>query len=673
MLGLPVARAEAALRWQGEMVALDLGALSAAEASTLSSAYAEEVALALDIASAEVFDLSGRSARVTLADASPMPADNVTTSLDAQGLTTTATARSGATSVAMDRTARWPSTSRRTTSDRLSPPPTPARPPTTHAPVNISNPLRPLRGVCYGALPCTSRGCNGSGIPSEDMVQVGYQAQWGAEGRDDLGVMARLGANAVRLYHSLGLSVDKDHSAFLDYAGRHGITVLPGYHTELANDPTECPDFDCFDTWKEATLQGFRHGYKQGDEWHAAIGGLVLLNEPDFFEGAPKCKGRGALCHVKASISALDGLLAAEKEANITSTERVKLTIAWSFAMRTSIDGKVSGPGLFGFQDIVAGVTDPSIAGYTPRATLEELGAAFRTRWVHSLNTQAPWSFVRDVIGQNYEQFLPIPWFIGEYGANGQPKSVIQRDLVVMQREVEKEGAFLGVAFFQFQTAYFKGGSEMNFGLFELQKGEAVTETAPVCDRVARDCRAWPVHCLAPELSFLPGSLSRRASAVASAWGGVVDVSRGRCGHGRRLLSTERRVTSLACELHLRHASSSEVSLAALRGDDFAWRLVTRTIAELGVNSAAVTGELRWKGDTSDVEASTEEDSEESFFAWLQGVVLDVFPSKTTGLAAVLASVFGSIASCFLIATYRHRRAMKAQPTDEAAAETPSV
>merc|ERR1719221_1030400 len=241
-----------------------------------------------------------------------------------------------------------------------------------------------------------------------------------------------------------------------------------------------------------------------------------LANEPDFFESSPKCAGRGSLCHVKASLSALDGVLAAEKEAGLTSTDRVKLTIAWSFAMRTSIDGKVKGPGIFGFQDIVAGVADPQLAGYSPRSSLEELSEAFRTRWVHSLNTQAPWSFVGEMVRQNYDQFLPTPWFIGEYGANGQPESVIRGDLEAMQREAEEGGAFIGVSFFQFQTAYFKGGSELNFGLFEL-KTEKVSETASICDRVARSCRSWPVHCLNPDLSFLYNSLERRAYAVAEA------------------------------------------------------------------------------------------------------------------------------------------------------------
>jgi len=354
-----------------------------------------------------------------------------------------------------------------------------------------------------------------------------------------------------------------------DYAGSQGITVLPGYHTELANERTECPDFDCYETWKEATLQGFQNGYTQDGEWHAAIGGLVLLNEPDFFESSPKCRGRGALCHLKASLSALDGVLAAEKQAGLTSTHRVKLTVAWSFASRTSIDGKVSGPGLFGFQDIVAGIANPQLAEYTPRASLEDLAEAFRTRWVHCLNTQAPWSFVGDMIGHSYDQFLPTPWFIGEYGANGQPESVIRGDLEAMQAVAEEGGPFIGVSFFQFQTAYFKGGSEMNFGLFELQ-GNRVLDTSPVCDRVARSCRSWPVHCLSPELSFLPGSMGRRAHAVAAAWGGAADVSSSVCSNERRLTNTQPVATQVACDVRLGSSATVKSSLATLGSDDFA-------------------------------------------------------------------------------------------------------
>lgn len=299
-----------------------------------------------------------------------------------------------------------------------------------------------------------------------------------------------------------------------------GLNVMPGYHTESSNYPGHCPEFDCFATWKAATLQGFEHGFQRGDSWHPAVAALILLNEPDFFESAPKCQPQGAWCRVKAAISALDGVLAAEKEAGV-SAGIVKFTVTWSFAMRESIDGKMTGPGSYGFQDMVAVVEDPQLTNYTPRAPLKILQEAFRSRWIHGLNTQSPWSFVRDVISQNYDQFLPIPWFIGEYGGNGQDEDLIRADLQSMQSKAREDDSFLGAAFFQFQTTYWKGGAEMNFGLFGLGDDQ-IGETGEVCEL---GCRTWPVHCLTTKLTWLPGSKANRARAVATAWGGSIDHS----------------------------------------------------------------------------------------------------------------------------------------------------
>merc|ERR1712038_1018385 len=211
--------------------------------------------------------------------------------------------------------------------------------------------------------------------------------------------------------------------------------------------------------------------------------------------------------------------------------------------MRTSIDGKLTGPGSYGFQDMVAVIDDPQVAQYTPRATLGELQEAFRTRWVHGLNTQSPWNFVRDVVSQDYSRFLPIPWFIGEYGGNGQDEDVIRADLESMQEYAAESDLFLGAAFFQFQTTYWKGGAEMNFGLFGLGD-EQIGETGEVCEA---GCRTWPVHCLTTNLSWLPGSKAKRARAAASAWGGSIRDS-SLCSQDRRL---EEAVTGtkLACQI----------------------------------------------------------------------------------------------------------------------------
>jgi len=315
---------------------------------------------------------------------------------------------------------------------------------------------------------------------------------------------------------------------------------------------------------------------------------LILLNEPDFFDSAPKCQPQGAWCRVKAALSALDGVLAAERESGV-SAGRVKLTVTWSFAMRESIDGKVTGPGSYGFQDMVAAVENPKIAHYNPRASLGELQTAFMTRWIHGLNTQSPWNFVRDVISQDYDQFLPIPWFIGEYGGNGQEEDVIRADLQSMQELALDSDSFLGAAFFQFQTTYWKGGAEMNFGLFGLGDDQ-IGETGEVCEL---GCRTWPVHCLTTKLSWLPGTKAARARAVAAAWGGSIDHS--------ALCSSERRLgssvigTKLSCQIRST-AVGGDVSAvaAALDTAPFSQRIILR-IRELSVGSAT-EGALILKG-----------------------------------------------------------------------------
>mmetsp|Transcript_57831 Transcript_57831/g.108364 ORF Transcript_57831/g.108364 Transcript_57831/m.108364 type:complete len:491 (-) Transcript_57831:384-1856(-) len=397
---------------------------------------------------------------------------------------------------------------------------------------NDMPPLAPLRAIAYGALPCVSptaaewaqemQSCNHYGLPSEDMLQEGYSMQWGAEGRNDLGRMKALGANAVRLYHSLGLDSEGSHQGFLDRARDLQLNVMPGYDS---SESKACDDFDCFDGWKSATLKGFAQGFAMDGQWHPAVSALILLNEPDFFEHDPLCKGRGAFCRVRAVLSAFDGVLAAEEEAKV-EPGRVKLTVTWSFAMRTSIDNVVQGPGTFGFQDMVAVVKDPSLVDYTPRTALDKIQSEFAKRWVHGLNTQAPWTFVSDFVSQHYRKygFGDLPWFIGEYGANGQPEDVIISDLKSMDRQAEDNSLFLGAAFFQFQTAYSKGGSELNFGLYSLGNRK-LGMTGEVCDRRS-PCMSWPVFCLSIDLPWFEAQpqLGKRAKAVADAWGGEAFV-----------------------------------------------------------------------------------------------------------------------------------------------------
>merc|ERR1712050_453299 len=371
-----------------------------------------------------------------------------------------------------------------------------------------------------------------------------------------------------------GLDIKRDHGSFLDYSQKLALNIMPGYHLDPSNIHAQCPDFDCYDYFRKATIRGFENGFRKGSSWHPAVAALMLLDEPDGLGNLPECHPQGGLCRVKASVSALDGVLAAEREQGVEAG-RVRLAVTWSFATKTSVDGKVSGPGNYGFQDMVAVMRNPQIAHYTPRASLEDLQEAFQTRWMHGLNTKSPWNFVRDVIEKDYRQFLPIPWFIGEYGASGRDEAAIQADLESMTAHALSGHAFVGSAFLQFQTNYLKGGAAMDFGMFGLGEN-VVGQTSEVCEP-GHGCRSWPVHCLTTDLHWLSGSKAHRATAVASAWGGSID-HHSLCSGGRRLNSGG---TKLGCQIRAgAYAQGARAAAAVLSTAAFSHQIQSR-IAEV--------------------------------------------------------------------------------------------
>jgi len=383
-------------------------------------------------------------------------------------------------------------------------------------------PLQPITGVSYNPLPILDAEAQ---LPSADMAQAGYAPQWGPKGRDDLGTIKQLGSNAVRLYAALGIESDHDHGAFLDRAKELGLHVLAGFYT-----PNKCENFDCFDAWKAGALAGFKKGFVKDGAWHPAIAAVVLMDEPDLlnFGGNPPpvCPdGEQAKCRVKASLSALDGLLAAEKEQGVDPSG-VNLTIVWSSNIQDSIDNVIKqGIGYFGFQDMKAGTADPSIAGYTPRTANNSLKTAFDKRWVHGMSTHAPWSFVKEKVLSEYEKlnFGPTPWFIGEFrGSDDQGHGQIAEDLQAMKKEAAKGGLFQGTVFYQFQTDHVLPGANL-YGMFDL--GNTTVSPGTTDDVCAEDintrvpvCAQWKVFCLDPA-----AAVNTRASAAATAWGGKVE------------------------------------------------------------------------------------------------------------------------------------------------------
>jgi len=347
------------------------------------------------------------------------------------------------------------------------------------------------------------------------MLQEGYAPLWGAApGRDDLRVIRGLGANSIRLYHSIGLDGPGNHGLFLDRAQSLGLDVMPGYHTYNAIYGG-CPHFDCYETWRSYTLKAFSQGFRSGNGWHPAVSVLLLFNELDFF------RAHGPTAHARSLVSALDGVLAAERESGVEAG-RVKLSIAWSNSPGQSLDGKVSGFAIWAFQDVAFSIYNPAKLQYSPRTPQAVMEEAFRTRWAHSINVQTPG--ILGYMAQHYYQFEPIPWFIGEYGANGLPRETIMSELATMDDSARNStNPFMGMAFFQFQTAYFKGGSEMNFGLFRLGDRQ-IGETGDVCDK-GTACSRFPVWCLTTDRGSLPEFVQGRADAVALAWNGMINGS----------------------------------------------------------------------------------------------------------------------------------------------------
>lgn len=354
------------------------------------------------------------------------------------------------------------------------------------------------------------------------MVQAGYEAQWGANGRDDLGTISLLGGNAVRLHSSIGLDYQHKHDGFLDRAEEVGIHVIPGYHTQML-----CDEFDCFNSWKDATKQAWQKGYMKDKKWHPAISMIVVQEEPDVMnfggsEDPPTCSSKPEnKCWIKAMLSAIDGVLMAEKEQGITAANGANLpnlTVAWSMGSRDSIDGKFTEAiGYFGFQDTVLGISDPvKIAGYHPKIGVDALKHAFETRWTHSMNVYSSWEFIKGKVGPIYKSFEPTPWAIMRFDLNTKEPSDVSADLTSIDQEAQSPGSyFVGATTYTFQKKYEEAAA--TDGIFKLGAGTApMTKTGAVCEEDPRTkasvCKAWPVHCLQDSL----------ASAVAGAWGGAV-------------------------------------------------------------------------------------------------------------------------------------------------------
>jgi len=193
--------------------------------------------------------------------------------------------------------------------------------------------------------------------------------------------------------------------------------------------------------------------------------------------------------------------LEAEKEANV-SGNLINFTASFSYAICTACPKYSYRPLLGQIDTLTDAMFFPEKYNYAPRNNLTE---AFLTRWTNSFNTQNPASDMRPQWLNIYEQKYPgTPIFIAEYNKPGLP---LTDDITDILSLAAASNLFRGISFFQYQVAYWKGGSEEAFGLFGL--GNTSIAEMPY---FGMDYKVW---CLKPALpksassQSLPASLSQ--------------------------------------------------------------------------------------------------------------------------------------------------------------------
>jgi len=362
-------------------------------------------------------------------------------------------------------------------------------------------------GISYGPVPLTGPQ-GGSQLPEDDWMCGEAVPMWGRAGRGDLRHIRRLGANAVRLY---GNNPNNDHTTFLDEAHMEGLEVLPGMsdfpYFQQAVGNCQQTNYDCFTQVKPLYGANLQKGFLVLDKtYHPALRVVNILNEPDL-KMPPNAVNGGADGPIKMSkaiISAFDAMLEAEKEAGVVGP-LINFTATFSYAICNSCTRFSGKPALGQIAALQDAMYHPENYDYTPR---NNITAAFEARWVHSFNTQNPATDLQHQFLDDYNLAFPqTPVYIGEYHRVGANQT---QDLSMILEMASRNILFQGISFFQYQVAYWKGGSELAFGMMGL--GSDVLAEMPYFGS------RYDVHCLDPVTDSASGGLM--ADAVAHVYDG---------------------------------------------------------------------------------------------------------------------------------------------------------
>eukprot|EP00437_Effrenium_voratum_P004966 CAMPEP_0181426298 /NCGR_PEP_ID=MMETSP1110-20121109/15591_1 /TAXON_ID=174948 /ORGANISM="Symbiodinium sp., Strain CCMP421" /LENGTH=693 /DNA_ID=CAMNT_0023549489 /DNA_START=33 /DNA_END=2114 /DNA_ORIENTATION=+ len=312
-----------------------------------------------------------------------------------------------------------------------------------------------LKGISYGPSPLKAAGK----LPNDDFMSDSAKAQWSTSGRGDLAIMKKLGANAVRLY---GNDPQEDHSAFLDEAQKQGLQVIPGMsdypYTQMPGN-CQSTDYNCYSQIKEQYKSNLQKGFLDKDgAYHPALKTVIVINEPDL-----KIPGESKPTEFsRAIVSAIDGMLDAEKEAGAKSN-LVNFTATFSFGVCTACKGSKNKPSLGQMLELQRAMENPEAYGYKAK---NDLAKVYQTRFTNSFNTNNPATDIQPLFLNDYEaNFKSTPVFIGEYHST---MVSIGKDLTTILEVADKSSSLVGISFFEYQVRYDKGGSEMSFGMFGL-------------------------------------------------------------------------------------------------------------------------------------------------------------------------------------------------------------
>jgi len=350
-------------------------------------------------------------------------------------------------------------------------------------------------------------------MPQDDWFCNEAVPLWGRSGRGDLRVMKQLGANMVRLY---GNNPENDHTNFLDEALEQGISVSAGmsdypYYQMWGNCIST--DMNCFTQIKPLYADNLRKGFLRPDgTYHPALKYMNILNEPDLKvpAGADTGGPEGPVKMARALLSAMDAMLDAEMEAGVTGP-LINFTATFSFAICSACSETLGVPALGQMAQLDDAMFHPEKYGYSPK---NDVTAAYKTRFTHSFNTASPASDVQNWFLPAYTTRFPTtPVYIGEYHCIGANQV---EDVGRVLSTAQQNPLFLGVSFFQYQVAYWKTGSERDFGMFALSSSSLGT-----FDYFGT---TFNLYCLEPQPDANSGM--EMPSAVSNAYGGSgVDYS----------------------------------------------------------------------------------------------------------------------------------------------------